>query len=66
MSKKKILLIGLGVLLVTFGLGYVVATRILFPPLPKPVSGIVVPPLNGVVLAEAPTESITQAMGAIG
>lgn len=53
MSKTKILLIGLGVLVGTFGIGYLVATRILFPPLPQPVSGIVVPSLNGVVLAEA-------------
>ncbi len=53
MSKKKIFLIGLGVLVATFGLGYLVATRILFPPLPKPVSGIVVPSLQGVVVAEA-------------
>ncbi|HEY0673460.1 MAG TPA: PASTA domain-containing protein [Longimicrobiales bacterium] len=47
------ILIGLGVLLGTFGLGYLVATRILFPPLPEPEDGIIVPNLSGVVLAEA-------------
>ncbi len=46
-------LIGAGVLVATFGIGYVVATRILFPPLPEPENGIAVPDLRGVVVAEA-------------
>jgi serine/threonine-protein kinase len=51
--KKKIFLIALGVLVATFGISYLVATRILFPPLPEPEKGIVVPNLSGVLLAEA-------------
>ena len=43
----------LGVLVLTFLIGYVVAARILFPPLPEPENGIVVPDLTGVVVAEA-------------
>jgi serine/threonine-protein kinase len=50
---KKMVLIGAGVLVATFGIGYVVATRILFPPLPEPENGIAVPDLRGVVVAEA-------------
>jgi len=45
--------IALGVLVATFGLGYLIAARLFFPPLPEPVNGIVVPPLNGVVVEEA-------------
>lgn len=33
--------------------GYLIATRILFPPLPEPENGIVVPSLSGLTLAEA-------------
>jgi beta-lactam-binding protein with PASTA domain len=50
---KKIVLVGAGVLVGTFGIGYVVATRIMFPPLPEPENGIAVPDLRGVVVAEA-------------
>jgi beta-lactam-binding protein with PASTA domain len=50
---KKMVLIGAGVLVATFGIGYVVATRILFPPLPEPENGIAVPDLRGVIVAEA-------------
>lgn len=53
MNWKKIVLVGAGVLVATFGIGYVVATRILFPPLPEPENGIAVPDLRGVVVAEA-------------
>lgn len=49
---KKIGII-LGVLLGTFLVGYVIAARILFPPLPEPENGIVVPDLTGVVVEEA-------------
>ena len=55
MNWKKLLLIGLGTLAATFGIGFVVATRILFPPLPAPENGIVVPDLRGVMVAEANT-----------
>ena len=50
---KKAILIGLGLLVVTFGIGYVVAARILFPPLPEPENGIVVPDLSGQMAREA-------------
>jgi eukaryotic-like serine/threonine-protein kinase len=50
---KKPLLISLALLLVTFGIGYAVATRILFPPLPEPENGIVVPDLAGTLATEA-------------
>ena len=53
MNWKKMVLVGAGVLVATFGLGYLVATRILFPPLPEPENGIAVPDLRGVVVAEA-------------
>lgn len=53
---RKPLLIGLAVLLVTFGLGYAVATRILFPPLPEPEDGIAVPDLAGTLASEADRE----------
>lgn len=38
---------------IMFLTGYLVATRILFPPLPEPENGIVVPSLGGLTLAEA-------------
>lgn len=44
---KKAILIGLALLVVTFGIGYLVAARILFPPLPEPENGIAVPDLSG-------------------
>jgi eukaryotic-like serine/threonine-protein kinase len=44
---KKALLIGLGLLVLTFAIGYAVAARILFPPLPEPENGIAVPDLAG-------------------
>lgn len=44
---KKLIAIGAGILLLTFGIGYVVAARVLFPPLPEPEDGIVVPDLTG-------------------
>jgi serine/threonine-protein kinase len=49
---KKAILIGLGVLVVTFGIGFIIATRVLFPPLPEPENGIVVPDLAGTHLKE--------------
>lgn len=52
MKKTKIALIGVGVLAGTFALGYLVATRILFPPLPEPENGIAVPDLHGVVITD--------------
>jgi beta-lactam-binding protein with PASTA domain len=45
--------IALGVLLLTFGIGYLIASRIFFPPLPEPKNGIVVPTLTGVLVEEA-------------
>lgn len=39
--------------MLTFGIGYLVAARILFPPLPEPENGIVVPELLGVLPEEA-------------
>ena len=50
---KKILLAGLGLLLLTFVIGYVIAARVLFPPLPEPEDGIVVPDLAGMMVSEA-------------
>ena len=50
---KKAILIGLGLLVLTFGVGYFVAARILFPPLPEPENGIVVPDLSGQMAREA-------------
>jgi eukaryotic-like serine/threonine-protein kinase len=52
-KAPKLALIGLGVLVGTFGIGYLVATRMLFPPLPEPKNGIVVPDLTGVVITGA-------------
>jgi eukaryotic-like serine/threonine-protein kinase len=45
--------IAVGILIVTFGLGYLIAARMFFPPLPEPKNGIVVPPLSGVIEDEA-------------
>ena len=53
---KKALLIGLGLLVLTFVIGYAVASRILFPPLPEPENGIVVPDLTGTMGEEADRE----------
>ena len=39
--------IALGILLLTFGIGYLVAVRLLFPPLPEPEVGIAVPDVRG-------------------
>jgi serine/threonine-protein kinase len=47
MNWPKAVAITLGVLVATFGIGYLVATRMLFPPLPAPENGIVVPDLGG-------------------
>ena len=49
---KKIA-IAFGVLLLTFVIGYAVAARVLFPPLPEPVDGIMVPDLTGLIVEEA-------------
>jgi serine/threonine-protein kinase len=43
----------LGALVVTFAISYVVTVRVLFPPLPEPEAGIVVPSLRGLSVAEA-------------
>jgi beta-lactam-binding protein with PASTA domain len=48
----KTILISIGLLLGTFGIGYLVATRMLFPPLPTPVNGIAVPDLSGQLINE--------------
>jgi serine/threonine-protein kinase len=53
LKASKLALIGVAVLVGTFGMGYLIATRILFPPLPEPENGIVVPDLRGVVVTEA-------------
>ena len=55
MNARKIILVGLAVLLGTFGIGYLAATRILFPPLPEPENGIAVPDLRGVAVSEVNT-----------
>lgn len=50
--------IGICLLLVgvTFGAGYLLAVRWLFPPLPEPKNGIVVPKLAGLTVAAAEAE----------
>ena len=53
---KKAVWIGLGLLVLTFVIGYAVAARILFPPLPEPENGIVVPDLTGTLGEEADRE----------
>jgi serine/threonine-protein kinase len=45
--------IALALLLGTFLIGYLVATRVLFPPLPTPENGIVVPRLSGQLIESA-------------
>ena len=45
--------IALGALLLTFGVGYLIAARVFFPPLPEPENGIVVPGLNGLTIDQA-------------
>jgi serine/threonine-protein kinase len=45
--------IAFGVLLLTFGLGYFIAARLLFPPLPEPVNGIAVPSVAGLTADDA-------------
>jgi hypothetical protein len=50
---KKVVLGALGAAIVTFIIGYFVAVRILFPPLPEPKDGIVVPNLTGLTVAAA-------------
>ena len=45
--------IALALLLGTFGIGFLVATRIFFPPLPEPENGIVVPRLSGQLIDAA-------------
>jgi eukaryotic-like serine/threonine-protein kinase len=50
---KKAILIGLALLLLTFGAGYLIAARVLFPPLPAPQNGIAVPDLSGIHEREA-------------
>ena len=47
MRWTKAVPLTLGVLAATFGIGYLVAVQILFPPLPEPENGIVVPDLAG-------------------
>lgn len=49
----RLVLIGLASIVVMFGIGYLVAVRVLFPPLPEPTTGIVVPQLTGLSVADA-------------
>ena len=59
MSKKaraqalRILGIGVGLAIVTFVIGYVLAVRVLFPPLPEPADGIAVPSVVGLTVPNA-------------
>lgn len=53
MNTLKKIGIALGVLVLTFGLGFFIAARLLFPPLPEPVNGIAVPSLAGMSAEEA-------------
>ena len=52
MRWTKAVPLTLGVLAATFGIGYLAATQILFPPLPEPENGIVVPSLAGTHLSQ--------------
>jgi beta-lactam-binding protein with PASTA domain len=52
-NRLKKIGIAFGVLFLTFGLGYLIAARVLFPPLPEPENGIVVPRLAGLNADEA-------------
>ncbi len=62
MSKKaraqalRILGIGVGLAFVTFVIGYVLAVRVLFPPLPEPADGIAVPNVVGLTVPNAEAE----------
>lgn len=49
----KLIGIMLAALVLTFAISYVVTVRVLFPPLPEPESGIVVPGLRGLSVTEA-------------
>lgn len=57
----RLLGIILGITFVMFGAGYVIAVRVLFPPLPEPENGIVVPALAGLTTREA--EARLRALG---
>ena len=53
MKRRKLLLIAAATIVALFFAGYFVAVRILFPPLPEPENGIVVPDLTGLTVAQA-------------
>lgn len=52
-QTKKIIGFLLGGAVVMFFTGYLIATRILFPPLPEPENGIAVPSLTGLTVPQA-------------
>lgn len=51
--RWRLIGISLGASALMFVIGYVVAVRLLFPPLPEPKNGIVVPPLSGLLVPSA-------------
>jgi beta-lactam-binding protein with PASTA domain len=53
MKRLKLIGIAVGAFVLTFALGYVIAVRWLFPPLPEPENGIVVPDLAGSTVQSA-------------
>ena len=61
MRWTKAVPLTLGVLAATFGVGYLVAVQLLFPPLPEPENGIVVPDLAGTHLSQ-----LASKLGALG
>ena len=61
MRWTKAVPLTLGVLAATFGVGYLVAVQVLFPPLPEPENGIVVPDLAGTHVSQ-----LAGKLGALG
>jgi beta-lactam-binding protein with PASTA domain len=53
MKRSRLIATALGALSVMFVIGYLFAVRVLFPPLPKPKNGIVVPRLTGLEVSAA-------------
>lgn len=59
----RLIAISVGAAVLTFAIGYVVAVRVLFPPLPEPKNGIVVPQLTGLNVPTA--EARLHALGLV-
>lgn len=55
-TSLRLVLAGAGIAVLTFLAGYFVAVRILFPPLPVPEDGIIVPAVTGVDYQEAQSQ----------